>query len=123
MQRAYKFISHHQHGDVFCVHFKQTKLEDHELEELGAELGRLIDEENCRKMIVNLGPSDPELLYSLFLAKLIGLHRRLDGAGGGLALAHVSDDARNLFRVAGIEKFFRFYPDQQSALQALNAAV
>lgn len=119
MQRAYKFISFQRQGEVFCVHLQQMRVEDHEVEELGAELARLIDEESCRKMILSLGPREPECLFSLFLAKLIGLQRRLDS---GFALAHVSADARLLFRGAGIEKFFRFYPDQQSALQALNAA-
>ncbi len=66
MQRAYKFISHQLHGDVFCVHFQHSMVADDEVEELGAELGRLIDEDSCRKMIVNLGASDPDLIYQQF---------------------------------------------------------
>jgi hypothetical protein len=121
MQRTYQFITFARHGDIFCVALQQPKVEDSQLEELGAELARLIDEENCSKMILNLGPEEPECLFSVFLAKLINLHRRLESVGGILALAHVSSDARGLFRAAGIEKFFHFYPDQQSALQGLNA--
>jgi hypothetical protein len=33
-------------------------------------------------------------------------------------LAHASDYTRNIFRIAGIEKYFHFYPDEQSALEA-----
>src|SRR5688572_12992432 len=121
MPRTYEYIRFERTGDVYCVSFQQPNIEDEEMQELAAELGRLIDEENCRKMVLNLGPEAPECLYSLFLAKLINLHRRLEASGGSLALAHVSDHVRGVFRAAGIEKFFHFYSDQQSAQQALSA--
>lgn len=120
MQRNYQFISFEKDGDTFCVRLQQPHVEDFDLENLSAELGRLLDEESCRKMILNLGPEDPQCLFSILLAKLINLHRRLENAGGRLALAHLSEDTRGVFRAAGIEKFFHFYPDQQTALQALR---
>jgi anti-anti-sigma factor len=72
-------------------------------------------------MVLNLGPDELDFLFSIFLAKLINLYRRLESTGGSLALAHVSEHIRDMFHVAGIEKFFHFYPDQQSAVQALRA--
>ena len=89
------------------------------MDDLSAELGRLLDEENCQKMVLNLGPDEPDCLISIFLAQLINLHRRLAAVNGALTLAHASDHTRNIFRIAGIEKFFDFYPDEQSALRAL----
>ena len=121
MQRPYAFIAFELTGDAFCVRLKKTRVEDHQLDDLGAELGRLLDEENCRKMVLNLGPEEPECLISVFLAKLINLQRRLEDMNGTLTLAHASDYTRNIFRIAGIEKYFHFYPDEQSALQALSA--
>ena len=119
MQRPYVFIAFELVGDVFCVRLRTRRIEDHEMDDLGAELARLLDEENCRKMVLNLGPEEPECLISIFLAKLINLQRRLDGLDGALTLAHASDYTRNIFNIAGIEKYFHFYPDQESALQAL----
>jgi hypothetical protein len=121
MQRTYDFIEFDKVGDVFRVALQQPHVEDHQLDDLGAELGRLIDEEDCRKMLLILGPEEPDCLLSVFLAKLVNLHRRLESGGGQLALAHVSEHTRSIFRAAGIEKFFHFYSDQQSALQALHA--
>jgi anti-anti-sigma regulatory factor len=118
MQKGYALIAVDRIGDVFAVRLPK-KVADHQFEELGAELGRLLDEENCLKMVLNLGPEEPECLTSLFLAKLISLQRRLDGMHGKLALAHASTRTRDIFRAAGIEKYFHFHPDQQSALQAL----
>ena len=120
MQRPYQFIAFERDGDVFCVRLLNVRIDDDQLEDLGAELARLIDEENCRKMVVSLGPEEPECLMSVFLAKLLGLQRRLKGLGGVLALAHVSDYTRGIFRSVGIEKFLQFYPDRAAAVQALG---
>src|SRR5436190_23714190 len=119
MQRPYHFIAFELVGDVFCVRLQQLRIEDDQMDELGAELGRLLDEENCRKMVLNLGPEEPDCLISVFLAKLINLQRRLEGMNGALTLAQASDYTRNIFRIAGIEKFFHFYANEQAAIQAL----
>jgi hypothetical protein len=113
MQRAFQFITVEHVGDVFCVSLQQPYVEDEQLEDLGAELNRLIDEDNCQKMVLNLGPEDPHCLYSVFLAKLIHLRQRL-------VIGHASDIVRGLLRTAGIEKFFHFFPDQDAAVQALR---
>lgn len=120
MQRPFHFIEFDLVGDVFCVRLQKPRIEDHQMDDLGAELARLLDEENCRKMVLILGPDEPECLISIFLAKLINLQRRLEGNSGALTLAHASDYTRNIFSIAGIEKYFHFYPDQQSAIQALS---
>jgi anti-anti-sigma regulatory factor len=121
-QRPYQFIAFERDGDVFCVRLLNVRIDDDQMEDLGAELARLIDEENCRKMVVSLGPEELECLMSMFLAKLLGLHRRLQDQGGLLALAHVSDYTRGIFRSVGIEKFFRFFPDRATAVQELSKA-
>ena len=120
MSRPYEFIAFERVGDAICVRLQCPKIEDHQMEHLGAEFARLIDEENCRKLVLNLGPAEPECLISVLLAKLISLQRRLDNLGGVLALAEVSEQTRSIFKVAGIEKYFHFYADQPAALQALN---
>jgi hypothetical protein len=122
MQRPYQFIAFEMTGEIFAVRLICAQVPDHQMDDLGAELARLIDEENCRKMVLNLGPEEPECLVSLFLAKLINLQRRMERMNGVLTLANASDYTRNLFRIAGIEKYFHFYPDEQSAIQTLSAS-
>jgi anti-anti-sigma factor len=99
---------------------RHTHLDDDGVEQLGADLSRLVDEQGCRKMVLNLGPQEMECLYSLLLAKLIYLQRRLEANGGGLALAQVTPYVHELFEVTGLLKFFRFFPDQAAAVQALG---
>jgi anti-anti-sigma factor len=120
-ERPYQQINVERHGAVFCVGLVQGRLDDDQLEQLGAELARLVDEEGCRKMVLNLGPQEVACLYSLLLAKLIHLQRRLDATGGGLALAHVTPYVRELFRLTNLDKLFRFFPDQAAAVVALGA--
>jgi anti-anti-sigma factor len=120
MQRPYQQIDVEQQGLVFCVRLRHARLDDDGLESLGAEIASLIDEEGCRKMVLNLGAHELECLYSLFLAKLIHLQRRLEANGGGLALAQVTPYVHNLFQVTGLDKFFRFFPDETTAIQGLH---
>jgi anti-sigma B factor antagonist len=83
-------------------------------------LVKLVDEEKIRKLVVCLGPAEPDCLISVFLAKLISLKRRLEAMGGTLVLAQVSEHTRGVFRAAGIEPMFRFYADEQTAVKSFH---
>jgi len=119
MQRTYHHLDCHVQGDVFCVRIKNHRLQEDGLEELSAELARLIDEDGCRKLVLSLGPEDFECLYSVFLAKLVNLQRRLEEVGGKMALAETGPNTVDVIRATGLEKYFRFFPDQTSAMQSL----
>jgi anti-sigma B factor antagonist len=118
MHRSYQQLEYHQQDDVFCVRLKKN-LGEAELEQLSDELGRLIDEAGCRKMIISLGPGDLVCLYSVFLAKLITLQRRLEAVGGALVLTDLSPNTQEVFRATGLDRHFCFAPDQDSALRRL----
>ena len=118
MQRPYQQLDYQEQSGVFCVRLKRDNLHEDGLEKLSAEMARLIDEDGCRKMILSLGPGDLECLYSVFLAKLINLQRRLESVGGSMVLTEVSPNTQDVFRATGLDRFFKFYPDQTSALQS-----
>jgi anti-anti-sigma regulatory factor len=63
---------------------------------------------------------DPLCLYSVFLAKLVSIQRRLAAAGGTLALAGLSENAQHIFEAAGLHKFFVFYPDVETAAKEMS---
>src|SRR5260370_33814127 len=100
MSRAYDYIAFERVGEAICARLQRPQVEDHQMDDLGAELARLIDEENCRKLVLILGPEEPDCLISVFLAKMITLQRRLEGLGGAFARAQVSEHTRNIFRIA-----------------------
>ena len=69
---------------------------------------------------MSLGPQDPECLYSVFLAKLVALQRRMKAKEGVLKLADVSPEARGIFAACHLEKIFDFVPTTASAVAALQ---
>jgi anti-anti-sigma factor len=119
MERVFKQLDYGEQNGIFCVRVKHQKLQEEDLEELSSELARLVDEAGCRRLVLCLGPGDLECLYSVFLAKLINLQRRLEQVGGRMALAETSPNTHDVFRATGLEKYFKFYPDQSSAVQSL----
>ena len=120
MDRPYHYIKVEHHPPLVCVRLTQQFFSDKELEDLGAEIARLVDEDGCRKLVLVLGPGEPQCLYSVFLAKLVNLQKRLENDGGVLALANLNPTAHAFFEAAGLEKFFKFYPDVAAACAALK---
>ena len=119
MQRPYQHLEVSELDGVSCVRIKDTRIHADGLEQLGTELARLVDEDGCRKMVLSLGPGDLICLYSVFLAKLINLQRRLDAAGGTMALAEASANTEQVFRATGLDRHFKFFPDPKAAVDAL----
>ena len=119
MDRPYQYL-HVERVDAFrVVKLVRPAYDDDALDQMGDELARLLDEEGCRSVILSLGPEDPKCLYSIFLARLVNLKKRLELAGGTLSLTDVSADTKKIFQVAGIEKFFQFHDTVETALKAV----
>lgn len=120
MERPFRLIHVERHGAVFTIELVRPVVDDQELEELGAEIARLLDEEGGRKLVLVLGPEEPRCLYSVFLAKILNLKKRLELVGGTLAMAQVHPEAYRVFQTMGLEKFFTFYPSTSEAIAALS---
>ena len=113
---SYKHIRVERHGDVFCVRLRHTRLEENEIHQLGSELIDLCEQQGCRKLALSLGPQPPDCLYSVFLAKLMTLQRRLAEMGCALLLCEVSPEVQAIFQVCHFAEYFRFVPDFDAAV-------
>jgi anti-anti-sigma factor len=120
MDHPYQQIAVLRRRDVFCVHLRHKNLDEGSLDELSQDILHLYNGEGARKIVLNLGPDDPFCLYSIFLAKLVHLQQKLLRGGGQMAIAHASPDVVEIFRVCGVEKLFRFFPDEESAVEGLS---
>jgi anti-anti-sigma factor len=121
MERPYRQIDVRREGEVSCVRLRRHQLDETQLYEMCGELVRLVERDGFRKMVLNLGPPDPEFLYSIFLAKLVGLQRRLRTAGGGLKITSVSPVTLSIFAACGLDKHFEFVADDATAVQQFAA--
>ncbi|HYT90400.1 MAG TPA: STAS domain-containing protein [Gemmataceae bacterium] len=120
MDRPYRHIEIDRTGDVHCVRLCQAKMDETALYELADELDRLVSADGCRKLLLSLGPEEPQFLYSVFLAKLVTLQRRLQAGGGALKLCEVSDDTRKIFDACRLTPLFDFVPNRTAGLAAFQ---
>jgi anti-anti-sigma factor len=120
MARPLNQITVERRGDVFCVRPCKRELDEEDLQQFSAEMNSLIQEDGCRKMVLCLGPEGPYCLYSIFLAKLVSIQRRLQEAGGLLKLAYVSPDTFKIFEACKLQNLFQFCPDTDAAVAELS---
>ena len=118
MERPYHHIEVEQTGDVFCIRLRKQTLDEAALHELSDDLNQLLTRDACCKLVFSLGPEEPQCLYSIFLAKLVALQRRLKAAGGGLKLCEVGPDTLRIFDACGLTSLFTFVPDRATAIAA-----
>jgi len=121
MTRRHSLITVDRKGDVFCVRLRKSQLDESEIYALTEELLSLVSEQSCRKMALSLGPQEPRCLYSVFLAKLITVRRRLLENGGALILYDVAPAVLDVFAACQLQDYFDFAPDMESAIQLLRA--
>ena|SRR5207302_4142788 len=120
MERPFRHLDVERQGEVYCVRLRQSRLDETALYEVWDEIYSLIDRDGCRKMVLSLGPEEPQCLYSVFLAKLVSLQRRLQVKGGVLKIADASPDTVGIFEACRLKELFDFAPDRASAVAALS---
>jgi anti-sigma B factor antagonist len=104
-------------GDIAVVNFVDKKiLDEQNIQMIGDDLFRLVDELGRRKILLNFGNVD--FMSSAALGKLIGLHRKLQGVQGKLVLCKIAKDILDVFKITKLDKIFIIVADEQAGLQA-----
>jgi anti-anti-sigma factor len=106
--------------DVVCARIRKRRIDETELQSIGDDLIGLVEKQGCRKLILSLGPEAIECLYSVFIAKLVGLHRRVEERGGAMILCDVAPEVMAIFTACRLQDFFEFLPDREAALAAMK---
>src|SRR3954468_22305203 len=99
MADSYRQILVERHGSVAVVRLARMRLDENEVYELSRELNQLAREDGCPRIALCLGPQTPECLYSVFLARLISLQRRLGEIGGALKLCQCTPQVIDILDV------------------------
>src|SRR5436309_544562 len=97
MPPSFRHIEVERRGDVFCVRLRRTELQEIDILEFADEVISLIIDQGCRKLVLHLGPGAIDCLYSVFLAKLVKIRRRLIECGGWLVLSGASPEVMSVF--------------------------
>jgi hypothetical protein len=123
MSNGYRHIVVERHGEAACVRLARPRLDENEIYEMTGELLRLAQEDGCRLIALSLGPETPDCLYSVFLARLISLQRRLDEAGGGLKLCRCSPQVVEILDACVLLDRFDLVDSPEAALAQWGVAV
>jgi anti-sigma B factor antagonist len=106
-----------QIGDVTVVNFVDKKiLDEQSIQTIGEQLFSLVDQENCRQMLLNF--SNVEFLSSAALGKLIKLKKKLEEVQGRLILCNIDPQIYEVFEITRLDKYFNIQKEEQEALQA-----
>jgi len=104
-------------GDVTVVNFIDRKiLDEQNIQIIGDQLFSLVDQEGCRKVLLNF--SNVEYLSSAALGKLITMNKKVQNAGGKLILCNIDPQIHEVFEITKLDKFFKIIKEEQAALQA-----
>src|SRR5438067_10734462 len=103
-------------GDVTVVNFIDKKiLDEQNIQLIGEQLFRLVDELGRRKLLLNFG--NVEYMSSAALGKLITLNKKVQAAGGRLILCNIDPQIREVFEITKLDKLFDIRNEEQEALQ------
>ena len=104
-------------GEVSVVKFVDRKiLDETNIQELGKELFRLVEEEDRKSLLLNFSTVD--FLSSAALGKLITLDKKVKAHGGKLKLSNIRPEIYEVFAITRLNKLFDIRDDEADALAA-----
>jgi len=104
-------------GQVTVVRFVDRKiLDESNIQQLGNELFRLVEEEKKSKLLLNF--SNVEFLSSGALGKLITLDKKVKAHDGVLKLSNIRPEIYEVFAITKLNKLFDIKEDEAAALAA-----
>lgn len=107
-----------QLGEVTLVRFKLPSLiETEQTEEVGRQLSELLGL-GRRKLVIDF--RDVDRVSSGLVAKIIGVHRRLEALGGRLALCHLAPDIHEVFTMLRLPQFLNIHERDVDAVRSFE---
>lgn len=108
-------------ADTAVVRFLQPRILDEELiDHIGQELFRLIEQEGCRRMVLDF--ARVEVVSTHMLGELLVLHKRMRAAAGRLALCEFRPSLREVFEVLKLPAVLHTYDTEDEALKSFDIA-
>jgi anti-sigma B factor antagonist len=115
LMAAHRRLEVSEVGDVTVVRFVDRKiLDEANIQELGVELFQLVEEENCKKLLLNF--SNVDFLSSAALGKLITLDKKVKAHDGKLKLSNIRPEIYEVFAITKLNKLFDIKDDEADAL-------
>ena len=88
------------------------------VESISTKLHSLIDDGGALKVIVDF--DGVKFFSSMILGLIVDIWRRLEETGGTVVISGIDPQLSRVFKITNLDKLFKFYPDRQSAVDAIN---
>ena len=99
------------------VRFQENRILDATyIEELGDELFGLVEQDGCKKLVINF--SDVEFLSSAALNKLIILDKKVKANDGILVLCELRQEISEIFSITRLDQLFQIVDSESAAVEA-----
>ncbi|MGE0606804.1 MAG: STAS domain-containing protein [Pirellulales bacterium] len=107
-------------GDVAIVRFLDRRiLDDDNIKQLGQQLFRMVDEDQCYNILLNF--SNVDFLSSAALGKFITLEKKIRSHGGKLLLSNLRPEIYDtVFALTLLNRVFDIKEDEAQALAAFT---
>ena len=89
------------------------------VEDVASQLRRLLDETKPNKIVVDF--CNVRFFSSQMLGLLVDMWRRLSEYGGTMLISGINPQLSRVFKITNLDKIFEFYPDRESAIQAVES--
>lgn len=114
----YRRVQIAESGDVTVVKFVDRKILDEvNIQELGQELFKLVEQDNRQKVILNF--SNVEFLSSAALGKLITFEKKVRKNSAILILTNIRPEIYEVFAITRLNKLFAIKNDEADALATM----
>lgn len=113
MSTESQYIEVKHEGDISIVRVTEVDALSESFEEVADELLSVVENENCRKLIIDLG--NVQYLHSMALGQLVKLEKSLIAVGGQLRLCNLQPTVKELFEITGLDSVLDIRQDETAA--------
>ena len=105
--------------DIGVVAFRATSISDTEgINQASAQIKEFVEENRLRKVVFDFEPV--KFFSSGVLGVLIDIRNRLEKNGGEVVISGIIPQLYRVFKITNLDRIFRFFPDRESALEAVG---
>lgn len=107
------------HDSITIVTFNIPSISSvSDVESITAKLHPLVANAGDMKMLVDF--DGVKFFSSMVLGLLVDIWQRLKEKNGTLVISGINPQLSRVFKITNLDRLFKFYPDRQSALNAIN---
>jgi anti-anti-sigma factor len=118
-RRVRRYLEAEQIGNVTVVKFTQAELlEEATIQTIGQQLFSLVETSDHPQIILNF--ESVQKLSTMMLGKFVALHKKIQAAGGRLAICRIDPELYTIFEILKLPQLLPTYTDEQEALQTFQ---